>query len=430
MWRWLKVPRSVSWPVRRSGVPSVSSDANASASACAQSIPCSPPAAVSASRRRSSCLTSFGWTVKPSGTRSSCSPSSRSRAAGTAVSTSGLGERSSWYSPVGCSSPCSATSAILDFRRWCSRREVVPHLLGLLLDLLLRDDALGDQAVGPHLGHALLVLDLRVHLRLRVGGLVGLVVPEAPVADQVDQHVVAELLAERECEPHGADARRHVVGVDVDDRHVEALGEVGGPARRAGVVGVGREADLVVHDQVDGAADLVAVQRLQVERLGDDALGGERGVAVDHDRNGGVRVLVGVRAVARGLRRARRALDDGRDVLQVARVGLEVHADRAAVGQLVGALGAVVVLDVARPALRDRGHDLERARRPRTRRRSCRRRGRGCVRARSACRGAPSRRRPPARRARRRAGSARRASAPSCRGPRSRTGAGRGRPCA
>ena len=51
--------------------------------------------------------------------------------------------------------------------------------------------------------------------------------PEAPVADQVDQHVVAELLAEGEREAHRADAGRDVVGVDVDDRHVEALRQVG-----------------------------------------------------------------------------------------------------------------------------------------------------------------------------------------------------------
>ena len=35
----MKVPRSVSWPVSRIGIPSVSSDANASDSACAQMIP-------------------------------------------------------------------------------------------------------------------------------------------------------------------------------------------------------------------------------------------------------------------------------------------------------------------------------------------------------------------------------------------------------
>ena len=59
------VPRSVSWPVSRIGMPSTSSVANASASAWPQSMPPSS----SASRRRSSCVVSFGWTVKPSGTR-------------------------------------------------------------------------------------------------------------------------------------------------------------------------------------------------------------------------------------------------------------------------------------------------------------------------------------------------------------------------
>ncbi len=237
---------------------------------------------------------------------------------------------------------------------------MVPDLLRLLVDFLTRDDAFGDEPVGQQLGDTLLRLDLRVHLRLRVGGLVGLVVAEAAVADQVDQHVVAELLAECEGEPHGAHAGLHVVGVDVHDRHVEALRQVRCPARRARVVGVGREADLVVRDDVHRAADLVAVERLQVERLRDDALAGERGVAVDHDRHGRVGVLVRVRALARRLRRARRALDDRIDVLEVARVGLQVDANRLAVVEVVGALRAVVVLDVAGAALRDRRHRLER----------------------------------------------------------------------
>src|SRR3954462_4561480 len=50
------------------------------------------------------------------------------------------------------------------------------------------------------------------------------------------------------------------------------------------------------------------------------------------------------------------------DELEVRRVALEVDEDRVAAGQLVGALGAVVVLDVAGPALRDRGDGLERRR--------------------------------------------------------------------
>ena len=157
--------------------------------------------------------------------------------------------------------------------------------------------------LGEQLTHRRVPTNDLVHLGLRVRRLVGLVVAEAAVADQVDEHVVAKLLPEREGEPHRGDARRDVVGVDVDDRHVVALGEVGGPGRRARILGIGREPDLVVLNEVDRAADRVAVERLQVERLGDDALTWEGGVAVENDRDRGVRVLMGVRALAGGPRR-------------------------------------------------------------------------------------------------------------------------------
>ena len=236
----------------------------------------------------------------------------------------------------------------------------VPDLLLDLVGLVLREHAAVDELLGEDLADRRLLLDLRRHLGLRVGGLVGLVVAEAPVADQVDQDVVAELLAEGEAEAHGGDAGGHVVGVDVDDRDVEALREVGGPPGRARLLRIGGEADLVVLDQVQRAADLVAVERLQVERLRHHALGREGGVAVEDDRDRRVVVDVGVRALARGLHRAGRALDDRRDVLEVAGVRLQAHDHRRVVGQLVGALGAVVVLDVAGAALRDRGHGLDR----------------------------------------------------------------------
>ena len=136
--------------------------------------------------------------------------------------------------------------------------------------------------------------------------------------------VVAELLAERERQPHGGDAGRDVVGVDVDDRDVEALGEVRGPAGGARVVGVGGEADLVVLDQVQRAADLVAVERLQVERLRHDALAREGGVAVQDDRDRGVGVA-GARAGPGAWSATARVAPSttGRDVLEVARVGLQ-----------------------------------------------------------------------------------------------------------
>ena len=101
-----------------------------------------------------------------------------------------------------------------------------PDVVGHLGRVLLGDHSLVDQLPGEQLSHRRVLLDHLVHRWLRVGGLVGLVVPEAPVADQVDEDVVPELLTERERQPHRGDARSHVVGVDVDDRDVEALGEV------------------------------------------------------------------------------------------------------------------------------------------------------------------------------------------------------------
>ena len=94
---------------------------------------------------------------------------------------------------------------------------------------------------------------------------------------------------------------------------------------------------------MDRAAGLVAVELRQVERLGDDALAGEGGVAVDQQRHALARapcrrpVLLGADA----------ALDDRIDRLQVARVRRQRQVDRVAraADAIVGE--AEVILHVA-----------------------------------------------------------------------------------
>ena len=156
------------------------------------------------------------------------------------------------------------------------------------------------------------------------------------------------------------DARLHVVGVHVDDRHVEALRGVRRVARGAALVRVGREAELVVRDQVDRAAGGVAGQRLEVERLGDDALAGEGGVAVDQHRHDGGGVVRYLARLARRLVGARPALDHRVHVLEVARVRRQRDRHAAARVRRVGAARAVVVLHVAGAALGRRGLDGDR----------------------------------------------------------------------
>ncbi len=81
-----------------------------------------------------------------------------------------------------------------------------------------------------------------------------LVVAVLAVADQVDDDILLELGT-----PVGGELTHevnglNVVGIDVEDRSVDGLGDVGAVGRRAGESGIGGEADLVVDDEVDGAA--------------------------------------------------------------------------------------------------------------------------------------------------------------------------------
>ena len=63
-----------------------------------------------------------------------------------------------------------------------------------------------------------MLLDSLDHQRLRVRGLIALVVTVAPVADEVDDDVVAEATAEGKREPDRRDRGFGIVRVHVDDR--------------------------------------------------------------------------------------------------------------------------------------------------------------------------------------------------------------------
>ena len=68
------------------------------------------------------------------------------------------------------------------------------------------------------------------------------------------------------------------------DRHRQHLGDVGGVGGRAGLGRGGGEADLVVDDDMDGAAGLVAVESREVEGFRYNPLAGKGGLAVDQHR--------------------------------------------------------------------------------------------------------------------------------------------------
>ncbi len=310
----------MSCPVMRTAVPSSRMLASARSSAVAHSIT-RASASSSASRRRLIARSSLGCTVKPSGKVSSAWLSARSRSTGTPVLTRRAVPGTGDYGAV--------VGEVFFRVERLRRRPEAPASSRLISALAsgVGDNAPLDQVRPPTAGaHAGMLVDALVHQRLGEVRLVAFVVTVAPVADQVDHEILAEAPPIGARHPRRRDAGFGIVGVDVDDRHLEAFGEVAGVERAARIARFGREAELIVGDDVDCAARPVAGKLRQVERLGDDPLTGEGGVAVNQDRLGQLRVEDGRAGLADvGSGGARHALDHRIDGFEVAGIGREPH---------------------------------------------------------------------------------------------------------
>ena len=144
-----------------------------------------------------------------------------------------------------------------------------------------------DEVLGVERANRALLLDQRVHERLRHRGVVALVVSASAVREQVDDDVAVELLAVCERELCDAHDRFGVIAVHVQDRSIDRLGDVGRVGRRAAVARRRGEADLVVDHEVHGSACAVCAQLRHLQGLEDDALACHSGVTVHEDRQDG-----------------------------------------------------------------------------------------------------------------------------------------------
>mmetsp|Transcript_48024 Transcript_48024/g.121190 ORF Transcript_48024/g.121190 Transcript_48024/m.121190 type:complete len:1103 (-) Transcript_48024:202-3510(-) len=134
-----------------------------------------------------------------------------------------------------------------------------------------------------------------------------LLVPRAPVCRQLA----------------GAHHRLRVVRVGVQHRNAQALGHVGAVHGGAPVRGGGGKPNLVVDDQVYGAADVGALQFALLQPLSHHAEPGEGGVPVEDD----CRVFVNTGGPGALLHCPHDAGNDSVDGLQVAGVGRHAHAN-------------------------------------------------------------------------------------------------------
>jgi hypothetical protein len=90
----------------------------------------------------------------------------------------------------------------------------------------------GANVVGVDFPERRMVFDFLVEQRLRDGGVVDFAVAVAAVADEIDDHVSAELVAVLGGDAGDADYSVDVFAVDVENRNRLAARDAGGEARR------------------------------------------------------------------------------------------------------------------------------------------------------------------------------------------------------
>ena len=105
------------------------------------------------------------------------------------------------------------------------------------------------------------------------------------ITDDVQHDVSGKPHAELGSHVGAEDHRLRVVAVDVQDRRLDRLRDIGAIQTGIGVRRDGSEADLVVDDDVDGAAGAVADQLAHRQGFVNQALTGEGGVAMHQNRH-------------------------------------------------------------------------------------------------------------------------------------------------
>ena len=145
------------------------------------------------------------------------------------------------------------------------------------------------------------------------------------IADDVQHDVAGEAHAELGRHARAEHHRLRIIAVHVQDRRLDRLRHVGAIEAGIGVRRDSGEADLVVDDDVHGAAGAVADELAHRQRLVHQPWPGERRIAVHQDRH---HRRTALRIAGFILARTHLADHDRIDRLQMRRVGLQrqMHA--------------------------------------------------------------------------------------------------------
>ncbi len=191
------------------------------------------------------------------------------------------------------------------------------------------------------------LVDGVVHHRLRVSRFVTFVVPPAAIGIHVDDHIAFEFATEIHGQIDDLGDRLGVFAVDMEDRYLQHLGHVGSVGARAGFVRFGGKTDLVIQNDVQRAAGLVALEFTHVERFLNNALAGKGCVAVNENRHE-LRMLLVAHAILLG---STSPLGNGVHVFQVTGIKTQRNVDLGTGCRGPVAAIAQVIADVAGTAM-------------------------------------------------------------------------------
>ena len=110
------------------------------------------------------------------------------------------------------------------------------------------------------------------------------VVTESAIADHVEHDVLVEQLAEFGGDARGMDHGFGIVAIHMEDRRLHHQRHIGAIGRGARIDRRGGEADLVVDDEMDGAAGAEALGARRGEAFRHHALAGEGRIAMNQQR--------------------------------------------------------------------------------------------------------------------------------------------------
>mmetsp|Transcript_42886 Transcript_42886/g.96271 ORF Transcript_42886/g.96271 Transcript_42886/m.96271 type:complete len:327 (-) Transcript_42886:113-1093(-) len=214
------------------------------------------------------------------------------------------------------------------------------------LQLLRRGNPAVDQTLCVHGLRTWMLVDLLVQDGLRILGCIRLVVTKAPVANNIHNDIGLPGLAPLGSQLESARHSHRVVAIYVQDGEVEALAEIRGVERGSVIHGIRCETHLVVDDHMNCAPNVEFLNMSQLHGFIDDALPGERRIAVEED---GKNSFPGLGSVAKvELLGPCTAQCDGVDCLQVRRVRFQCGCHRGASLEAEYLRGSKMILHIPR----------------------------------------------------------------------------------